>query len=246
MFPIRDHNPSATTPRVTLALIGVNIVVFVISLQYFGNDRLLAGFFADWAMVPAEIGRGRDLHGLFTSMFLHAGFLHLAGNMLFLWIFGDNMEEQMGPLGFLGFYLACGLAAGMAHYLADPRSPIPTVGASGAIAGVMGGYLLLFPRAKVDVLLIFIVFFRVIALPAWVMLGIWFAIQLFNGIAVDAATGGVAYWAHAGGFLAGLALTLPVWMRRGARRYWQSHQGQPPHPESRYPRSNVPLIRRRK
>lgn len=246
MFPIRDHNPSEKTPYVTLTLIALNLGVFLISLPYFADDRALAGFFNDWAMIPVAVSNGRNLHGVVTSMFLHASMLHLAGNMLFLWIFGDNLEDQMGHFGFLVFYLACGLAAAMAHLVAEPLSRIPTVGASGAIAGVMGGYLLLFPRARVDVLLIFIVFFRVVALPAWVMLGLWFAVQLFNGISVDAATGGVAYWAHAGGFAAGLVLTLPAWLKRGAQGYWARTEGHPPHPETRYTRSSVPIIRRRK
>lgn len=246
MFPIRDHNPSNRTPGVTLALIAVNVLVFLVSLPYFADERTLAGFFGDWAMIPAAVSSGQGLHGLFTSMFLHAGFLHLAGNMLFLWIFGDNLEDEMGHLGFLLFYLACGLAAAGAHLAADPRSPIPTVGASGAIAGVMGGYLLLFPRARVDVLLVFVVFFRVVALPAWMMLGIWFVLQLLNGLVMDVAMGGVAYWAHAGGFVAGLALTLPVWLRRGGPTYWDRTAGRPPHPETRYARSSVPLIRRRR
>ncbi len=243
MFPIRDHNPSDALPVVTLALIAANLLAFAISLPFFESDRALAGFFQTWAMIPAEVSAGRDLHGIVTSMFLHAGFAHLAGNMLFLWIFGDNLEEAMGRVGFLLFYLACGVAAAMAHLLADPQSAVPTVGASGAIAGVMGGYLLLFPRARVDVLLIFVVFFRVVALPAWAMLGVWFAIQLFSGATVDVSGGGVAYWAHAGGFAAGLALTLPVWLRRGAQGYWRRNQGTPPHPPARY---SIPVVRRRK
>ena len=246
MFPIRDHNPSQKTPYVTVTLIVVNIVVFLITLPYFGSDAKLAGFWRVWALIPAEVSSGEDLHGLLSSMFLHAGFLHLAGNMLFLWIFGDNLEDVMGHVGFLAFYLAAGAAAGLAQVAAEPTSLIPTVGASGAIAGVMGGYLLLYPRARVDVLLIFFVFFRVFALPAWVMLGIWFGMQLLSGISVDTATGGVAYWAHAGGFAVGVALTLPVWLKRGARGSWARTGGRPPHPEASYSRSSVPIIRRRR
>ncbi|WP_343079728.1 rhomboid family intramembrane serine protease [Ostreiculturibacter nitratireducens] len=246
MFPIRDHNPSDRTPVVTLGLIAVNILVFLVSLPYFSSERALYAFFGDWAMIPAAISSGQNLHGLFTSMFLHAGFMHLAGNMLFLWIFGDNLEDQMGHVGFLAFYVICGLAAAGAHLAADPMSRVPTVGASGAIGGVMGGYLLLFPKARVDVLLVFVIFFRVVVLPAWMMLGLWFLMQLLSGVAVDASMGGIAYWAHAGGFLTGLALTVPVWLRRGARSYWDRTAGRPPHPESRYSRSSVPLIRRKK
>jgi membrane associated rhomboid family serine protease len=246
MFPLRDHNPSATTPYVTYAIIAANIVVFLIELPFMGDDYALAGFFDHWAMIPGRIAAGSDLHTLISSMFLHAGFMHIAGNMLFLWIFGDNLEDQMGHVGFLIFYLATGLAAGAAQIAADPASMIPTVGASGAIAGVMGGYLLLFPRARVDVLLILVVFFRVFSIPAWIMLILWFGLQVFGGLGTPEAGGGVAYWAHVGGFVAGLLLTLPVWLRRGAKGFWQRTEGHPPHPEAQYSPSTIPVIRRRR
>lgn len=246
MFPIRDHNPSGRTPYVTIALIAINILVF---LAYFPtqDDWQLQGFFMTWGLVPARFTAGEGLETLFTSMFLHGGWMHLAGNMLFLWIYGDNLEEEMGPVGFLAFYLAAGAAAGIAQVLPEPGSAIPMVGASGAIAGVMGGYLLLFPRAKVDVLFIFIIFFRIFAIPAWIVLGLWLGIQIFSGVSTPSDEGGVAYWAHVGGFVAGLVLTLPVWLRRGARGYWQATAGHPPHPETHFEaaRSNVPLIRRK-
>ena len=172
--------------------------------------------------------------------------MHIIGNMLFLWIFGDNLEDEMGHLGFLGFYLAAGLAAAGMQYAADPGSAVPMVGASGAIAGVMGGYLLLYPRARVDVLVIFVVFFRVFAMRAWVVLGLWFGLQLFSGLSTPTEDGGVAYWAHAGGFIAGLLMTVPVWRRRGAAAYWRQTEGQPPHPEARYPlqKTQIPRVRR--
>jgi membrane associated rhomboid family serine protease len=247
MFPIRDHNPSGRTPFVTIALIAVNILVF---LGYFPgmNDFRLNGFFLDWGLIPARVMAGQGFETVLTSMFLHAGWMHLAGNMLFLWIYGDNLEEEMGHVGFLLFYLAAGVAAAGLQAWADPASRIPMVGASGAIAGVMGGYLLLFPRAKVDVLFIFIIFFRIFAIPAWIVLGLWFAIQIFGGLNTPGEGGGVAYWAHAGGFLAGLVLTLPVWLRRGGEGYWDRTEGHPPHPETQFEaaRSNVPLISRRR
>ncbi|MFN3994265.1 MAG: rhomboid family intramembrane serine protease [Tabrizicola flagellatus] len=246
MFPIRDHNPSGKTPYVTFALIVINVLVF---LGYVSMDDWdLQRFFMTWGLVPARFTSGAGLETLFTSMFLHGGFLHLGGNMLFLWIYGDNLEEEMGHVGFLVFYLACGVAAGLAQALPDPASPIPMVGASGAIAGVMGGYLLMFPRAKVDVLFIFIIFFRIFAIPAWVVLGLWLAIQIFSGVSTPSDVGGVAYWAHVGGFVAGLVLTLPAWLRRGGQGYWQRTEGHPPHPETHFEasRSNVPLIRRRR
>ncbi|WP_103258098.1 rhomboid family intramembrane serine protease [Tabrizicola aquatica] len=245
MFPIRDHNPSGRTPYVTIALIALNVLIF---LWYFltMSEYQIGEFFWNWGLIPARFLSGDGLETIVTSMFLHAGWLHLIGNMLFLWIYGDNLEEQMGHLGFLLFYLAAGVAAALAQVLPDPGSIIPMVGASGAIAGVMGGYLLLFPRAKVDVLFIFVIFFRIFAIPAWIVLGIWFGLQIFSGLNTPSESGGVAYWAHAGGFIAGLALTLPVWLRRGARDYWQATDGKPPHPETQFPRSNIPLVPRRR
>ncbi|MFN0113733.1 MAG: rhomboid family intramembrane serine protease [Paracoccaceae bacterium] len=246
MFPIRDHNPSTRTPVVTLALIAANILVFLWELQYSGSDRALAEFFGRWALVPAEATAQGDWLPLLTSMFLHGGLMHIAGNMLFLWIFGDNLEDQMGHLGFLAFYLASGAAAGLAHVAAAPLSDVPTVGASGAIAGVMGGYLLLFPKARIDVLIIIVVLYRVFPLPAWAILGFWFALQVVLGLGSPVEGGGVAYWAHAGGFLAGLALALPLWFRRGATGFWDRTHGLPPHPGTEYTASRIPRVVRRR
>ncbi|MGB3176798.1 MAG: rhomboid family intramembrane serine protease [Albidovulum sp.] len=246
MFPIRDHNPSERVPYVVYGLIAANIIAFLIGLPHMESERAMLAFWRDWAMIPAAVTQGGELHGVVTSMFLHAGFMHLAGNMLFLWIFGDNLEDQLGHLGFLIFYLVAGIAAGLSHIIADPNSVIPTVGASGAIGGVMGAYLLLFPKAKVDILLIFIIFFRVFTIPAFVMLGLWFAMQIFSGLSTPTEGGGVAYWAHAGGFIAGILMTVPVWLRRGAKAYWQRTEGHPPHPEIDYAPSNVPIVRRRR
>ncbi|OYX41912.1 MAG: rhomboid family intramembrane serine protease [Rhodobacterales bacterium 32-67-9] len=246
MFPIRDHNPSERTPYVLYALIAANVAAFLLQLPYTGSERAMLAFWRDWAMIPVAVTEGGEWHGVVTSMFLHAGIFHLAGNMLFLWIFGDNLEDQLGHLGFLIFYFAAGIAAALAHIAADPGSAVPTVGASGAIGGVMGGYLLLFPRAKVDILLIFIVFFRVFTIPAWIMLGLWFGMQIFSGLSTPTGGGGVAYWAHAGGFLAGIALALPAWLRRGAGDYWRQTHGVPPHPGAEYSPTSIPRIRRRR
>lgn len=247
MFPIRDHNPSGRTPYVTYALIAANVLAFLGYFGLLGDERALMQFYANWAIVPAWVSDGSHIHTLLTSQFLHAGFMHLAGNMLFLWIFGDNLEDEMGHLGYLIFYLACGTGAGLIHVVTGPDSMVPTVGASGAIAGVLGGYLLLFPRAKVDILIILIIFFRIFPLPAWVMLGIWFAMQLLGGFASDPDMGGVAYWAHIGGFVIGMVLTLPLLARRGGKRFWERTQGHPPHPDADYAfvRSNIPKVRRR-
>ncbi|WP_373356004.1 rhomboid family intramembrane serine protease [Pseudoroseicyclus sp. CXY001] len=248
MFPIRDHNPSERMPWVTWGLIAANVAIWVWMEMALRDDASLGAFYYRFAMFPAGVVGGEGLHTLVTATFLHAGFLHLAGNMLFLWIFGDNLEDQMGHGPYLVFYIACGAAANVAQILPDPMSPIPVVGASGAIAGVMGGYLLLFPRAKVDMLLFLLVFVRIFKWPAWVMLGIWFAFQVVRGIGDSGAGGGVAYWAHAGGFVVGLVLTLPLFWRRGGRRFWDRTHGQPPHPEARYrfEDSTVPKVTRRR
>ncbi|MDF1855531.1 rhomboid family intramembrane serine protease [Pseudooceanicola sp.] len=248
MFPLRDHNPSGRFPFVTYAIIALNVAVFVLTMPQTVDMASLQAFYGEWAMIPARVSAGEGYQTLLTSMFLHGGFMHLAGNMLFLWIFGDNLEDEMGHLPFLGFYLAAGLGAALVHYLSATGSPVPVVGASGAIAGVMGGYLLLFPKARVDILIILIVFFRVFPVPAWVMLGLWFGMQLFNGVGSDPTNGGVAYWAHAGGFLIGLGLTIPLFLRLGGPAFWSQNHGRPPHPDAKYPLSptRIPTVRRRK
>lgn len=201
-------------PLVTVALIAANVAVFLYELTLSPSGTEL--FFSRYGMIPDQISNGgnwrlqADLSAylpLFTSMFIHAGWLHLAGNMLFLWIFGNNIEDSMGRLRFIVFYLMCGLIASFAQIAVEPTSAIPNVGASGAIAGVLGGYLLLFPRAKVTTLVILGIFITVIELPAIIVLLFWFVFQLAAGAAGLAGSGagdGVAYFAHIGGFAAGL------------------------------------------
>lgn len=241
MFPIRDHNPSQQRPLVTYGLIAANIAMFLLTLPVVQGGEWL---WVRLALYPLAVVNGELMWGLLTHMFLHGGIMHILGNMLFLYIFGDNLEEQLGHLGFLVFYLAAGLFAAAAQIVAEPLSPIPMVGASGAIAGVMGGYLLLFPRAKVDILAIFIVFFKIFTLPAWVVLGVWLAIQLFGGYTTPGDTGGVAYWAHAGGFLAGAILALPRFLHLGGPGFWARTHGCPPHPEAVYGPSRIPRVGR--
>ncbi|MBC7153470.1 MAG: rhomboid family intramembrane serine protease [Rhodobacteraceae bacterium] len=245
MFPIRDHNPSGRTPFVTYGLIAANIAIFLWYWPLFNDPRAIDLFFSTWGMVPLRLAHAEGGTTLITSMFLHGGVMHLAGNMLFLWIFGDNLEDQLGHVGFGFFYLGSGIAAALAQFAAEPASMAPMVGASGAIAGVMGGYLLLFPRARIDVLIIIVIFFRVFTLPAWIILGVWFALQLFSG--VTQAGAGVAFWAHVGGFVAGLMLAFGPWLRRGGIKFWQKTKGLPPHAATRYRvvRSSFPVIRRR-
>lgn len=241
MFPIRDHNPSGKTPVVTWLLIGANVAMYLLTLPGMEGGEAL---WVRLALYPLAVTHGEYLWGLLSHMFLHAGLMHLAGNMLFLWIFGDNLEEQMGHAGFLLFYLAAGLLAAAAQIATDPASSVPMVGASGAIAGVMGAYLLLFPRARVDVVAIFIIFFKIFTLPAWLMLGAWLALQLLGGFTVSGDQGGVAYWAHAGGFLAGAVLALPLFLRLGGPAFWARHHGLPPHPATVYSPSRIPRVRR--
>ena len=243
MFPIRDHNPSERTPYVTLGLIATNVAVFLVGLGLFQDDHALARFYYDYALLPMRLSNGENYAALVTSTFIHGGLAHLTGNMLFLWIFGDNLEDEMGHLPFLAFYLVCGIGASLAQAAVNPMSTIPIVGASGAIAGVMGGYLLLFPKARVDIFVFLIVFFRIFPIPAWIMLVVWFAMQLFSGI--TGGGGGIAYWAHAGGFVAGLVLTVPLWLRLGGMRFWHHTQGHPPHPDATYGRSSIPKVRHR-
>ena len=247
MFPIRDHNPSGRTPYVTYALIAANVLIFLSYFPTMQNDRAIMQVYFDYALIPALVSDGVGFSGFFTSMFLHGGWMHLIGNMLFLFIFGDNIEDELGHFGCTLFYVAAGLAAGFIHYISAPGSQVPTVGASGAIAGVMGGYLLLFPKARVDIFIFFIVFFKILPIPAWIMLGLWFAMQVFGGFGSPADEGGVAYWAHVGGFVVGLALTVPLWLRRGGQDFWNRTDGHPPHPEAKYKlaRSSVPAVRRK-
>jgi membrane associated rhomboid family serine protease len=248
MFPIRDHNPSGRTPYVTYALIAVNIVVFVSYYEVLGSPARAVAFFNDWGLVPAKLTEGSDVLSVFSSMFLHGGIMHLAGNMLYLWIFGDNLEDELGHGRFLGFYILSGVGAALAQVISNPDSGVPMVGASGAIAGVLGGYLLLFPKARIDILFIFVIIFKIVPVPAWVVLGIWFALQLFSGAATPDDAGGVAYWAHAGGFVAGMVLILPFWLSKGGPDFWRRTHGHPDHPEATYrvSRSTVPTVRRRK
>lgn len=247
MFPIRDHNPSGRTPYVVYALIVANILIFLGEwLGPFTSDRELFLFFDRWGMQPREITAGVELHTVLTSMFLHGSWMHLIGNMLFLWVFGDNLEDMLGHAMFLLFYLASGVAAALLQIWADPYSMIPMVGASGAIAGILGGYLLLFPKARVDVLIFIVVFVRIVPVAAWIVLLFWIGLQLVQGFATPTDQGGVAYFAHIGGFFAGMVLILPVWLVRGGPAFWSRTEGHPPHPATAYEvtSSRIPRVRR--
>ncbi|MGH6735906.1 MAG: rhomboid family intramembrane serine protease [Methyloceanibacter sp.] len=214
MFPISDDNPRLGTPMVTWSIIAVCVLVFFwqVSLGARGGEIAIFQF----GMIPARLFGMADLDPalvaapawstMFTSMFMHGGWLHLGFNMLFLWIFGDNVEDSMGHVRYLVFYLACGVAAALAQALVNPDSTIPMVGASGAISGVLGAYLLLHPHATVRTLIFLGLFVTMMHLPAMIVLGLWFVLQLVSAAIANSGEAGVAFWAHVGGFVAGMAL----------------------------------------
>ncbi len=231
MIPLRDANPTRRTPIVTLALVVACFVAFAFELGRLGSGgtEALNAFVTEWGIVPAELTAawpaGPDLAGealtLITSQFLHGGWLHLLGNLLFLWIFGNNIEDRLGRIRFLVFYLVGGAVAGLAQVAIDPDSAIPTIGASGAIAATLGAYVVLFPRARITSLVFLGFFYQLIDVPAVVVLVFWFLLQLIDGVASlgasDAAGGGVAFFAHIGGFVFGalVGLVLRTVDRRG-------------------------------
>jgi membrane associated rhomboid family serine protease len=220
MIPIRDENPTRTVSFITVGLIIVNAVVFLYEATL-PSPRDLEIFFANFALVPEKIVRPDSIfeyRTVFTAMFLHGGWFHLIGNMLYLWIFGNNIEDSVGHFRFIFFYLLCGIGAAAAHILTTPDSSVPMVGASGAISGVLGAYLLLFPRAKVLTIVPIFFFIYSVHVPAMFFLVVWFAMQLLSGWATVGSTesGGIAWWAHIGGFVTGLAL-IPLFKKRRGR-----------------------------
>jgi membrane associated rhomboid family serine protease len=207
MIPLRDVIPSRTTPYVTIGLIVANVLVFLFELSL---GRGVEAFTLYFGLTPANF----SWLNVFTSMFVHGGFLHIAGNMLYLWIFGDNVEDRMGHGRFLVFYLLCGVAAALAQTVTAPDSTVPMVGASGAIAGVMGAYFVLYPKSRIVALVPLFFWFQIFEVPAIFFLGIWFLMQLLSGVGSiaeatrGAAGGGVAFWAHVAGFVAGITSVL--------------------------------------
>jgi rhomboid family protein len=228
MFPYKDENPTLTTPVVTVAIIAVNVAVWLL-VQGAGQEAMLRSSICDLGLIPGRLfgsipPGNRVLLGpdvactvgsfpagltVISSMFLHGGWLHLIGNMWFLWVFGNNVEDSTGKFRFLLFYLLCGTLAGVTQSVASPTSPLPMVGASGAISGVMGAYIVLYPRVRVHMLIFLGFFVTTITVPAYMMLGYWFLLQLVGGIpSVAKESGGVAFLAHAGGFVSGMILVL--------------------------------------
>ncbi len=218
MIPLRSSEPIHSRTPAILGLIVVNALVFLYQLSL---GRQLPGFVATWGIVPDTVNQ--NLYSLFTTMFLHGGWLHILSNMLFLWVFGRNLEDRIGSRNFVLLYIACGLAASIIHVIANPYSRIPTIGASGAIAGIMGAYLIKFPKTDIDALFWLIFVWRM-SIPAPYFLIYWFGIQFFSGVGsigeVDYTGGGVAWFAHIGGFVAGMALIRLFKDTRPAFRAW--------------------------
>lgn len=250
MFPLRDENPTVRPPVGTIAIIALNLGAWIF-LQGLGESTTLARSLCTFGLIPGDLlrlvppgtrvpiseqvscvldGTATVLTPL-TSMFMHGGWFHLIGNLWFMWVFGDNVEDAMGTLRFILFYLICGLVAATAQVLTDPASAIPMVGASGAIGGVMGGYVLLYPRAHIHTLVFLGFFITTVSVPAFVMLGYWFLLQLIGGLpALGTTEGGIAFWAHIGGFLAGFLLVRPF----HRPSYLAAHRSRTPRRTSRY------------
>jgi membrane associated rhomboid family serine protease len=244
VIPFRDENETVRTPVVTLAIIGINVLVWFMFQGAGLSDALLASV-CNYGLIPGEltlmaepgssfplsdtlacaVDPGRAPLHILTSMFLHGGWLHIIGNMWFLWLFGNNVEDSMGRGRFIVFYLLCGTVAAAAQVIAQPDSGVPMVGASGAISGVMGAYIVLYPRVRVYTLVPIIIFFT-IALPAWVILGYWMLLQIVGGL--SGQEGGTAFWAHVGGFLAGVVLVKlfarPEYIAEHRARSWRPQQ----------------------
>lgn len=216
MVPLHDNNPTRTTPFITYGLIGLNVLIFLYQIML--PAQALRQFIGSWGVIPVLLSASFDGQvpiivwiTLITSQFLHGGLLHVGGNMLYLWVFGNNVEDKLGHWRFLGFYLVCGVLAALMQWFFSQESEIPLIGASGAIAGVMGAYILRFPKAQILTLVPLLIFITTIRVPAYLFLGFWFVLQAFNsvvslGMSADGNVGGVAYWAHAGGFVFGAVL----------------------------------------
>jgi membrane associated rhomboid family serine protease len=224
VIPYKDDNPAATTPYVTVGIIVLNVLVFLYEVTSpLGMEKVAYTYGA----IPQNIltfDKAQPIHPVltvFSSMFMHGGLFHIAGNMLYLWIFGNNIEDKLGRTRFVFFYIFCGIVSAYANALSDPHSRIPMIGASGAISGILGAYLLLFPRAMVHTLVFLGFFVTVVRIPALVVIGFWAIIQIVNGLISTgfAREGGIAWFAHIGGFLVGL-LTIKLWLPRRVKRWW--------------------------
>lgn len=214
MFPLHDDNPSSTVPYVTYSFMAICIAAFLWQISHTQQGQqiiiyalgVIPAVIIGDAQLPADVAWVPPITSVFTSMFLHAGWMHLIGNMLYLWVFGDNVEAAMGHVRYFFFYLLCGVAAVLAQAVPDPESQIPMIGASGAISGVLGAYILLYPQARVLVVIPIVIIFQTLRIPAVFVLGVWFVMQLVSSLMAGDQEGGVAFGAHIGGFVAGLLL----------------------------------------
>jgi membrane associated rhomboid family serine protease len=223
MIPYKDDNPTRRLPLVTIAIIIVNTIVFLMQITYPGDPRRIVYGYGAIPQFLLNFKAVQPIHPvatIFTSMFMHGGFLHLITNMLFLWIFGDNIEDRLGRMRFLIFYLLCGTAAAYGHALTEPNSLLPMIGASGAVSGILGAYVLLFPGARIHTLIFLGFFVQVIRLPALIVIGFWIIIQFINGILSKGfvGEGGVAWFAHIGGFIVGIIM-IRVFLKTRIRTY---------------------------
>jgi membrane associated rhomboid family serine protease len=224
MFPLKDDNPTQTKPVITIALISFCVIIFL--FQYSINELQNYQFISKYGMVPQDLfynGKVFEFFTICSSMFLHGGILHLLGNMLFLWIYGNNIEDSMGHTKFFFFYILCGIAAALTQALIAPFSDIPMIGASGAVAGILSAYLLLFPRAKVSTLVFIFFFITVIRIPAGILILIWLSTQLINANLIDPNSPGVAWFAHIGGFCMG-ALLIPFFKKNNFKFFSSGHK----------------------
>jgi membrane associated rhomboid family serine protease len=238
VIPLRDANPTRRTPIVTLGIIVACFVAFAWELGLLAtSEAALDGFITTWGLVPAALTAAwsngsflsQETATLFTSQFLHGGWLHVLGNLLYLWIFGNNVEDRLGRFGFLAFYLVGGAVAGLTQVAIDPTSDVPTVGASGAIAATLGAYLILFPGARITSLVFLGFFYQLIDVPAVIVLAFWFVLQVIDGIAslgVSELTGGVAFFAHIGGFVFGAAVAAIIRSWTNRRRLGAGARGE--------------------
>lgn len=221
MLPLSDDNSARRVqPVVTYALIAINVLIYIYEFTL-GQGRAFSNFLDDWATVPEKISNGENLYTLVTAAFLHGSWFHLLSNMLFLWIFGDNVEDVMGHVKYLVFYLLCAVGAGLAQVMIDPNSAVPMVGASGAISGLLAAYIVLFPHGRIRTLIFLGIFITSMMLPAWIMIGYWIFLQVISGVTSlapnggESTGGGVAFFAHIGGFVVGFLL---VWIFRDRDR----------------------------
>ena len=224
MIPFKDDNPTSTFPFVTIGIISLNVAVFLWELLLPPGMQKIAYYYGAIPRSLMTLEAIQPVHpiaSIFSSMFLHGGLFHLGGNMLYLWIFGNNIEDRLGHFRFLVFYLLAGVTAAYAHAVTEPNSLVPMIGASGAVSGILGAYLLLFPRARVHTLIFLGFFIDIVRVPALIVIGFWAIIQLINGVMTKGllGQGGVAWFAHVGGFLFGLA-TIKLWLPRRRSRQW--------------------------